>query len=662
MDEFYSVEDMKCEKMSLKLRFDTRKEDYLSDILTMIDLDDYKHPNLVPPSTYNVSKIGKPNCSAEGFKETLFINIPFDASEEDLDYADTFNAIDFLIDYPSHDLFETHQYKYHSSHSYCIDVTYKNDQYHGIVALFCKKPLNIICERKKCLRFCCEHPSQIVVHDENIFDNSSSPRHQRCEFDPDLHTYSLNHVEEDTSNLWLIYGPPDCDHQTGEFTMHDIEGNQTLYNKNGEIDFGTASYTYNNSCIYHSKEYDFNYSNNAIYSTHIQLCIPEDSYKQGYLSWIQLIDFQIISGILILSTILLGILVVYEFVVNRDKLFSALRICVILMYLIVNGVLCVVKFQVGVETSFPNLCVAEGILIQFSYLSSICWLTTMCFDVWIKFRKVRLNDGNRRKSNYPRKKANGFKDEKFKYYAIYSLGIPLVVSSVTALIHFLPENFTINLILPFKGIKKYQLMEDEKLDQASLIEDGKSRCFFNDNLATLLYFFVLTGPMLLINLLLFVLFSWSLCCGVWAGSDLALSHYRKNFKRVSTMFFTLGLPWICDLIGFITMWWYEEHNMTYYAIKTVLNIITASQGILMFASIFLFDSSMRKKCGCISETKDAQPKSIQMSKVQKSRKKASTTTILTQNKQPAVKPVKNKRQTPIMISYKRQQNDFNIKV
>ena len=168
--------------------------------------------------------------------------------------------------------------------------------------------------------------------------------------------------------------------------------------------------------------------------------------------------------------------------------------------------------------------------------------------------------------------------------------------------------------------------------------------------------------MLLINLLLFLLFSWNLCCGIWAGTDLALSHYRKNFKRILIMFFTLGLPWICDLIGFITMWWYEYRNMTsnaiIYTIKTVLNIITASQGILMFASIFLFDNSMRTKCGCKSESKTTQPRSIQMSKVQKTKKRASVSTS-PQGKQNVTKSLKSNRQTPIMISYKRQQHSLN---
>ena len=190
-----------------------------------------------------------------------------------------------------------------------------------------------------------------------------------------------------------------------------------------------------------------------------------------------------------------------------------------------------------------------------------------------------------------------------------------------------------------------------------LMEGAKSRCFFNDNLATLLYFFVLTGPMLLINLILFLLFTWSLCCGIWSSSksDLALSKQRRNFKRILIMFFTLGLPWICDLIGFVLMWLYHVRNINVYAIKSTLNVITASQGILMFCSIFLFDSSMRKKCGCTNEKEENKiQRSIQMSVRKKSKKNTNS---------PPEHPFSNakntkKRQTPVMLSYKRKRVEW----
>ena len=45
-DEFYSIPNKRCEKyetLSLKSRFDIRSGDYLSDVLTMLYLDDQKH-------------------------------------------------------------------------------------------------------------------------------------------------------------------------------------------------------------------------------------------------------------------------------------------------------------------------------------------------------------------------------------------------------------------------------------------------------------------------------------------------------------------------------------------------------------------------------------------------------------------------------------------
>jgi len=448
----------------------------------------------------------------------------------------------------------------------------------------------------------------------------------------------------DDTDVRLIYGQPKCKN----LNTYDMEENQTIFNKNGIIHIGTEFYNYKNSCIYYSMKTEEG-SNRTIYSTHVQICDQVGRFALEDL--IQLIDFKIIPGILIMSTILLGVLVIFDMIYNQDKLFSALRICVVVMYLIVNGVLCIVKFQVDVEKKFPNLCVAEAIVIQFSYLSAICWLNTMCFDVWTKFRKMRVNTASRRKSHHQRKRVSGFTNSMFKYYAIYSLGIPFIVSSVTALIHFLPEELTTNVILPFKVLKREQFIEERNIEE--LIKGAKARCFFNDNLSTLLYFFVLTGPMLLMNLVLFLLFTWSLCCGIWSNSssDMALDRQRRNFKRILIMFFTLGLPWICDLIGFILMWLGEVHDTTLYVIKTGLNVITASQGILMFCSIFLFDSSMRKKCSCTHQSEESKiQKSIQMSVRKKSGKKKDS-----QPEHPfSSKKVNHKRQTPVMISYKRK--------
>ena len=662
-DEFYDVESIfnhKCKKLS-KDGFEFTNDDYFIQILkdsSLVQIDDYSYEYDYPSVSqfsYNVTRIGEPSCAFD--EKHIFINLP----DEEID---DFRNQDFQIEYSSQELFEIKNHKFHTD--YCIDFTRKNGQYHGLVAIVCEPNLDVICQTKKCLRFCC-NPSEIIV-DVDLVSNSRNPHVCVPLSDADqdsLLQYALNPIEDDVTDLYYVFGPPKC-FEDGGYTTHDIKGGAEVFNKHGKSKSGTGSFNYENSCISYSKSLE-DVSNISIFSTHIKLCVAKDvlNFEQGLQSWKQLIDFKIISGILILSTVLLCALLSFDLIYNRDKLFSALRICVIMMNLLCNCILCVVKIQVDVEKNFPNFCVAEAILIQFTYLSTICWLNTMCFDVWSKFRKMRVNNDLRRKSKYKRHQANGFQHPKYKWYALYSLGVPLVVSSITAIMHYLPENLTVGFILPFKVIKKEQLIQDANLDLEMIVDDGKAKCFFNDNLATLLYFFVMTGPILLINLVLYLLFVWSLCCGLWSqsGSNVAIHRQKRNFKRILIMFSTLGLPWICDLAGFMLVWAHHTHDITsskhhqdylkhstsFYISKTILNVITASQGIIMFCAIFLFDNSIRKKCGCKNENKtDNVSKSIPMS-VQKGGKNTTT------QHNPFSQDVKqNKRKTPVMIAYKRK--------
>ena len=56
------------------------------------------------------------------------------------------------------------------------------------------------------------------------------------------------------------------------------------------------------------------------------------------------------------------------------------------------------------------------------------------------------------------------------------------------------------------------------------------------------------------------------------------------------MFFTLGIPYICDLIAWSLLWAYGRTSLTIFTITGILKAINASQGIIMFCVIF-FDSS-----------------------------------------------------------------------
>ena len=119
------------------------------------------------------------------------------------------------------------------------------------------------------------------------------------------------------------------------------------------------------------------------------------------------------------------------------------------------------------------------------------------------------------------------------------------------------------------------------------------------------------------------------------------------------MFFTLGLPWFCDLIGFILIWVYQSNDkkrdQTFYIMKTILNVITASQGIIMFCSILLFDSRVLKKdcCGYRKDIKQHKPKAVSI--------EMAATKSTDPDKPLFTENPKRKTQTPIMTAYKRKQ-------
>ena len=670
MDEFYSIprknSENPCEKLSSEGFKNTQIRDArftaeasflntLKESNLVEDLDSYS--DYSSEYSYNITGIGLPeSCFRDGNERHTLMDLP-----EGFDYSDDSNY-DFKLSYPTMEIFEMKLLKYRKD--YCIDWSFKNEQFFAIIGLYCDEKLSDICKKKNCLRFCCQPLNIFVEADSNnnesisgvsgthrcesINDGDNILRLSNANFDFEL---AMEHIS-DNIPIYSIYDLPSCFTSEG-YTTHDVK--QQIYNKNGKFLVGTGSFDYENACISYSQNIHPE-SNISIYTTQIRLC-KQTEFDQGYQYWVELVDIKIISSILILSAILLCALTIFDLINNRDKLFSALRVCVIFSYLVFYCVLCVVKFQVGVETNFPSLCIAEAVLIQFSYLSTICWLNTMCFDVWTKFRKMRVNNHMNRVSNNKKKASNGFKHPRFKWYALYSLGIPLIVSTVTIMIHFLPEELTTNVILPFKGIKKEQLIAAGESKWAERIEDSKSKCFFDDNLALLVYFHVITGPILFANLVLFLLFTWSLCCGLWAqsgpGVGLAIDRQSRNLKRVMIMFFTLGLPWLCDLIGFILMWVYQSHNQTFYIMKTILNVITASQGIIMFCSILFFDRRVLKNdcCGCKKDIKEDKPKtvSIEMTASNKHEKSPDPKKPLFAEKQ------KRKRQTPVMTAYKRKQ-------
>ena len=112
----------------------------------------------------------------------------------------------------------------------------------------------------------------------------------------------------------------------------------------------------------------------------------------------------------------------------------------------------------------------------------------------------------------------------------------------------------------------------------------------------MIYWHCISAPVLLVNVLLFGSFVKGLCFGIWSDETAAktsTTHKRNNIKTTVKMFFTLGIPYVCDLIAWSLLWAYGRTSFKVFAITGVLKVINASQGFIMFCVIYLDGSKVR---------------------------------------------------------------------
>ena len=233
--------------------------DYLIDLFyySMVHTDNH-YGHVLSPNSYNITSIGNPPC---------------DYSQEDLEIVINSNEPgndQFIIAYPSNELFETHQFKYHSN--YCVDVAYAYDQYWGIAAMFCNPNLHLMCQNKTCARFCCS-PGQ--VYDEQI--GYCLPAWDTGIYQKILRLYQ----EQSGTELYfhdnqteLIYGVPECfkSYEAG-YTSHQLQYDRILYNNDGLLKVGENYFNYEQACIVQIEKLD-EYSNNHTYITQANVCAP----------------------------------------------------------------------------------------------------------------------------------------------------------------------------------------------------------------------------------------------------------------------------------------------------------------------------------------------------------------------------------------------------
>jgi len=223
-------------------------------------------------------------------------------------------------------------------------------------------------------------------------------------------------------------------------------------------------------------------------------------------------------------------------------------------------------------------------------MSALFWLNAMSHMAWTTFRQLKAPVMNARPISL------GILYPKYKWYALYSWGCPLIVTIVTIIMQNLDENYVeeINRNATYYIYPKL----------------GETTCFFPTNESKLYYFHIINGPILVANLIFFVLFLRNMCFGVFGNGHNHQSitdQNKKRMKAIIKMFFIMGITWIAEIVSFSIDW--HDPNNSDNPISFAFSIINALQGFFMFCAIY-FDSStitkIKSKLNCNGSVSNSQ--------------------------------------------------------
>lgn len=210
-------------------------------------------------------------------------------------------------------------------------------------------------------------------------------------------------------------------------------------------------------------------------------------------------------------------------------------------------------------------CVFNGFLLQYSFLATFFWLNVMCFDIWrvikatvklIPLRGILANDA-----------------KKFKVYCAYAFGVPLAVTLVTIILHFLP---------------------DEKVADGVLRPGfGEVACWFKGDYELLGFFYGPVGVLFLMNLFflghtLGMLFkaggAFTHCCSRQTSSLTAFNrnHLDAFWQRFS-LFCLMALCWVTEILS------WKIHPLEMWILTDIINSL---QGFIVFV---IFVTSRKKR-------------------------------------------------------------------
>ena len=390
------------------------------------------------------------------------------------------------------------EFKYYSD--YCVELASQNgnnssnffdgDDKSGPVEV-----IRVSCESgnkiKSVIRLCCNlkeryDQKQEACRSNYVNESDTVDAYTILDDVPRQHYQTGMIIDEKIDTTFVFSRSPYClENQQLRIIRHQL----VMYD-NGNIDvdgnvYGPSEYCVSDIRLSLTESTKSNTPQDSKYQAWIKYC--EDPW------WYNIWYGKVIPALHITSNIFLLSLLAYILIEKGHTIFGATMVAIIFnlfsCYLCVTVVLLWGK---DIPHEFSRICFIGGVMIYFSYLSILFWLNCLCFDVWSSFHRMKAP----KRLNVNESKIAGFKDRKFKKYALYGWGMPMITTTLALTMQLLPSEFTTGITTP---------------------DFAKTTCFLENRKVRLYYQFIPAGIALVISLGLFVSFVWSLCCGVWAN-------------------------------------------------------------------------------------------------------------------------------------------------
>lgn len=404
--------------------------------------------------------------------------------------------------------------------------------------------------------YCVDQDYSLVCRNninESVPDNMTTIKLTKCCGPKEMYALSTSCVA--TNRTDPLYNPnddgikllkydfdykfPDCG-DSNEFAIAGLFSSNNYDISTGSIKTDSGkNFEREQFCIDHVIGSDQHYEGVKIFtcSEHYGTVPPNPSSHQDDTRFAIYSIGLLISVLFLVATLLVGFLLLSNHHMLHWRCQTNYVIC-----LLIGDLLLAITQISGTNLHGPS-CVIIAHLMHFFFLATFFWLNVMCFNIWWTFRDFR-----------PTSMEKSQESLRLRIYEVYAWGMPIVITTVAAVLDNLPAS-------PGDGFLRPRF--------------GENKCWFYGDMEIFAYFFGPIGILLCVNILLFLSTARQLTCGLWKQQDVKSTTERAALGRICMkLVIVMGVTWIIDVISWAV-------GGQYY-IWYVTDVINALQGLFIF--------------------------------------------------------------------------------